>query len=403
MLSSILVDSEIFVDERISLDWFIRENRLDHNEAITIEKDLRKDRSLPLLKWKTEYKENHEHLFKDHPVGIPKSEKDNLWKTYVETKRISAETAEVIAIVLEKKYHPTPKEYIVSDIRDYDFIISDLDPDTGKKKLFLMKSSGKKKVLIKNFEGDQLNPCISKDKKWLVFQKGFEKSRIFVVNLKEKKVINKQGFEGKMPSVSPDGKKIVYLPLRFGDDKYLETKNLKYGEITRGKDVNLPSVFTTVTYPVFLSNSKMIAFIGAIGQKRKNIFLYDPDKLFSYRTVGLDKNIRYVTDRSDTHYSLTASLNSFFLLYMVKKELYLTILDSNDADTVKKKIGLRAKFPTFSLNDEQVLYISSDNQIVSQNLICKKGRFKNISERKKVVKANLKQPQKIIFLKGELQ
>jgi len=293
------------------------------------------------------------------------------------------------------------RDYIISSTEGYDFIICDFDSATQKNRLYLINSSGKKYLLLRNFEDHQRNPSISRNRNWFVFQKGYgEEAKVHVLNLKEKKEIHKDGFEGKMPSISPDGKKIVYLPLRFvGEERYLNIMNLEHQKITRGRTIDLPSAFKTVQYPVFLKDSKILAFIGSIGTKRKNIFVYDPDDLFSYKPVDSNnRKFKYLTDSSDTHFSLTASLNKYFLFYSIKKNIYLMILDDRHEDPLGKELGITAKFPAFSLNDDKIFSIS-DNQIISVELIYRNGRFERVStEIKKVDESNLNQPQKIISI-----
>jgi serine/threonine protein kinase len=89
LLDTFLRDKVVTLENRMTLDTFIFDYRVNHDDAKLIEETMREELSLPRLDWGAEYKENYERYLKEHPEGIQPAIIQKFHDTYVSTKRIS--------------------------------------------------------------------------------------------------------------------------------------------------------------------------------------------------------------------------------------------------------------------------------------------------------------------------
>ncbi len=402
---------------RIELDKALTELHLEHEQAEEIENKIRK------IDWVNEYKDSCQELSKQSPHGVETNEVKRLRSTYVLNRRISKDKAKeiekkyliklgivatlkkgLVNIFLdfnnfvdlkENKYlwavvgmivvtfvvlfflpppvtpvppvtppvpPPVPPE---QPIGEFDFIVCARSGSGNQvwKRLFLVKSSGENELLLKEHEDYQLYPSISKDKHLLVFQQSLGKNaKICLVNLETRAIINDCKDPGKMPSISPDGKKIVYIPIDY-DSQSLEIMNLyELNDDFQPKiiPISLPHEIARIQSPTFLNDSENIVFLGReVTSNHMEVVLYEPDRPSA-------QQFKWLTNYAQHIEFLTPAMNSQSLLFAFSRTLNESTLllqpDFRNGEIVEIPCGFKAKFPVFSRNEEQIYFIS-DNRV----------------------------------------
>ncbi len=352
-----------------------------------------------------EYKDSCQNLSKQYPNGVPKFELKHLQSTYVLTEKISKHKAKeieryylskpsilttlkrqldvflnfkenqylwivvVIIVVIIfvallqeewQKWQEGLPDKTLSKMGEFDFIICARSPsEKDWKRLFLVKSSGEKELFLKNIKNYQLHPSISRDKKWLVFQRGLAKSaKICIVNLKTRAITNNCMHTGKMPSISPDGKKIVYVPIE--DSNSMEIMNLNDFKQKRIPISLSHNEIAKIKRPTFLNDSENIVFLGReVTSNYMEVVLYEPDR-------PSDKQFKLLTNYAQHIEFLTPATNSRSLLFELshthKESILLLQPDFRNGEIVEIPCGFKAKFPVFSMNEKQIYFIS-DNRV----------------------------------------
>lgn len=106
LLESFLRDKGVTLDNRMTLDRFLHDHRLNHDDAKLIEETLREKLKLPRLDWTTEYRENYERYSEQYP-GENHLFNREFHETYVIAKRISHEKElELVACWTETRAAP---------------------------------------------------------------------------------------------------------------------------------------------------------------------------------------------------------------------------------------------------------------------------------------------------------
>jgi|GEM_PF-3209292 len=242
--------------------------------------------------------------------------------------------------------HKTPDPVAeIADIAGFEFIACDYD-EKNIQRLYLFRKPAEKRLLLEKMKEPQKNPSISRDNQWLVFQSGGEAdSKVIVANLRMRKTLDRKQ-QGKKPSISPDGTKIVYIK-----DSSMLTMELKNnGELSDTGPIELN--LTHVDNPVYLYDNKSIAFIGAKDKdSRLSIFIYDTDGSFRYtHSDPGDKRIKEVTGTQSVEW-LTASMNKSRILYSKDQKIYVKNLATmNEPETDAETDGELSA--AFSVTDD---------------------------------------------------
>jgi archaellum biogenesis ATPase FlaH len=251
-------------------------------------------------------------------------------------------------------------------VGEFDFIVCARSASDSQiwKRLFLAKSSGENELLLKAHEDYQLYPSISKDKNLLVFQQGLGKSaKICLVNLETRAIINDCKHPGKMPSISPDGQKIVYIPVDlFSKSK---SQSLEIMNLNDFKPKKIPislshNEIARFQRPAFLNDSESIVFLGReVTSNHMEVVLYEPDR-------PSNKQFQLLTNYAQHMEFITPATNSISLLFAFShapnESTLLIQPDFRKGDIVEIPCEFRAKFPVFS-RDEKQIYFISDNRV----------------------------------------
>lgn len=91
LLGNFLKDKRISLDNRATLDTFLHDYRLNHDDAKLIEESMREKLNLPRLDWTAEYRENYERYSEEHRDEDRQSINLKFHQTYVVPKRVSPE------------------------------------------------------------------------------------------------------------------------------------------------------------------------------------------------------------------------------------------------------------------------------------------------------------------------
>jgi len=348
-------ETENWIKENISnpnifkykgISWF---KRLDNDTVDAIVHDCPySDEKLKAFPYLTIVKRNL-HTF-EYAIGVPNDHGKLLPaidEAVTEIKK-SAQYARLIRKFIEKPITP---------ISEFDFLVCAREADKTWRRLFLVKSSGEKELLFKELKKFyQLNPSMSRNKKLLVFQRDLgKKAKICLVNLETRTIIDCK-HPGIAPSISPDGKKIVYL-------LNSRTKSLEIMSLNDFQTESIPIVLShnevaRIEKPAFLSDSKSIVFLGTeTTSNHREVVLYDPSR------SGEDK-FKFLTNYAEKMVFLKPATNSNALLFAfshVPKESTLLIMrDFRKGEIEKIQCDIMAKFPVFSRNEKKVYFISGN-------------------------------------------
>jgi len=104
LLETSLRDKVVTLENRMTLDTFIYDYRLNHDDAKLVEETIREELNLPRLDWAAEYKENYERYSNEHPEGVQPVLIQKFHETYVSAKRISlGKAAEIVTSEIAKR------------------------------------------------------------------------------------------------------------------------------------------------------------------------------------------------------------------------------------------------------------------------------------------------------------
>ncbi len=268
------------------------------------------------------------------PSGTTSEAPTSLVKTEQQTTETATPT-EGVPVTESSTTSVGPK---VTPITGYDYLVVDLID--GKKKLLLGNSSKNETVpLLEGFEEEQSHPNISQDNQFLTFQQGQEK--ICLIQLAQGTVACQPG---KTPHLSPNGSKVVYVPLDSENALGIWPTDTQSQQTVTFKNE------TGISSPVFLSDNQHIVFKASTGGMSQ-VFLYDSAKEISRL------NPKVLASSSTT--TLVASPTENRVLGKNNHGWFAMVfnLDSNaTSEKQELSIGTNAKL-SFSKDGKELYYI----------------------------------------------
>lgn len=257
---------------------------------------------------------------------------------------------------------PLPSKPLLKDNSDFyskyiNYAVFSM-PEAGIWRLYFIKSNGERELLIKELSEDQKYPSVSNDGNILVFQKNIgQYAKICIYSLKEKKPIECE-IRGIMPTVSPDGSKIVFKPLnsktiiKIADINLYNEENIDLAE--------LENLIAEVNYPTFMYDNKKIAFIGMHSERYYgNVYVYDYE----------NKKIEIIANGTGTrpYEYVTCSPYKDVILAVANHKIYF-INYKNYKDSFPEPIIQEGLFPKFSHDGKNIIYLDRNKNLKIYNL-----------------------------------